>query len=216
MDAMTNARAGLAAAGRRLDRLGFVPATDGNLSVRIAPDRLLVTPSGRSKGDLGEADFLVTDLDGRVVEGSGHPSSELPMHLAVYRRRPDVGAVVHAHPPTASGFSVAGVDLTQPLLPEILLTVGPVPLTRYATPGTGEIPLSVAPFLDRHDAFLLANHGVLTLGRDLSEALHRMERVEHLARVALVARLLGGGRELTAEQISGLLAASAANALLER
>jgi len=206
MDAMTDARAGLAAAGRRLDRLGFVPATDGNLSLRVAPDRLLVTPSGRPKGDLGEEEFLVTDLDGRVVAGSGVPSSELAMHLAVYRSRPDVGAVVHAHPPTASGFSVAGVDLTQPILPEILLTVGPVPLTRYARPGTGEIPLSIAPFLDRHDAFLLANHGVLTLGRDLPEALHRMERVEHLARVSLVARLLGGARELTPGQVSCLLA----------
>jgi L-fuculose-phosphate aldolase len=216
MEAMMDARAGLAAAGRRLDRLGFVPATDGNLSVRVAQDRLLVTPSGRPKGDLGEEELLVTDLDGRVVEGSGLPSSELPMHLAVYRRRPDVGAVVHAHPPTASGFSVAGVELTLPLLPEILLTVGPVPLTRYATPGTEEIPLSLAPFLDRHDAFLLANHGVLTLGKDLPEALHRMERVEHLARVALVARLLGGARELTAEQISSLLAVSAATVPADR
>ncbi len=212
MGAMMDARAGLAAAGRRLDRLGFVPATDGNLSLRIGPDRLLVTPSGRPKGDLGEDDFLVTDLDGRVVEGSGVPSSELPMHLAVYRGRPDVGAVVHAHPPTASGFSVAGIDLTPPILPEILLTVGPVPLTSYATPGTGEIPLSIAPFLDRHDAFLLANHGVLTLGKDLPEALHRMERVEHLARVALVARLLGGARELTAREVASLLATSGANA----
>ena len=207
---MMDGRAGLAAAGRRLDSLGFVPATDGNLSLRISPDRLLVTPSGRPKGDLSEEELLVTDLDGRVVEGEGIPSSELPMHLAVYRRRPDVGAVVHAHPPTASGFSVAGIGLTSPILPEILVTVGPVPLTPYATPGTGEIPAAIAPFLDRHDAFLLANHGVLTLGRDLSEALHRMERVEHLARVALVARLLGGARELTPLEVSSLLATPAA------
>ena len=205
---MKELRATIVAAGRRLDRLGFVPATDGNLSVRLAPGLLLVTPSGRAKGELAEDDLLVTDLDGHVVEGRGSPSSELPMHLAVYRRRADVNAVVHAHPPTASGFAVAGLDLTGPVLPEVLLTVGPVPLARYATPATEEIPLSLVPFLDRHDAFLLANHGVLALGKDLSEALHRMERVEHLARVDLVARLLGVPRELTPEQTAALFAAA--------
>jgi L-fuculose-phosphate aldolase len=207
MDAMesTRAAAAILACGRRLDALGFAPATDGNVSARIGPDLCLVTPAGREKGSLEEDELLVVDLEGRVVKGAGRPSTETPMHLLCFRRRGDVGGVVHAHPPVATAFAAAGVPLDAPVMPEIVLTVGAVPLVPYATPGTEDLARALEPWVDRHDAFLLASHGVLTLGRDVREALHRMERVEHLAKVTLAARLLGGARSLTDAQVVSLL-----------
>ncbi len=208
MDAAA-ARAALVACGRRLDALGFAPATDGNVSARLGPGSLLVTPAGREKGSLEPGELLVVDLEGRVLEGEGRPSTEVPMHLLCYRRRGDVGGVVHAHPPVATAFAAAGVPLDAPVMPEIVLTVGPVPLVPYATPGTEELARALEPLVDGHDAFLLASHGVLTLGRDVREALHRMERVEHLAKVTLAARLLGGPRSLTDSEVLSLFAAGA-------
>jgi L-fuculose-phosphate aldolase len=199
------ARAALVSSGRRLDALGFAPATDGNVSARLAPDRLLLTPAGREKGSLDPEDLLVVDLEGRVVEGTGRPSTETPMHLFCYRRRKDVGGVVHAHPPVATAFAAAGVPLDAPVMPEIVLTVGAVPLVPYAAPGSEALARALEPWVDGHAAFLLASHGVLTLGRDVKEALHRMERVEHLAKVTLAARLLGGPRALTEAQVGTLL-----------
>ena len=207
MDA-EEARAQLASCGRRLDLLGFTPATDGNVSARLGEGRVLLTPAGKEKGSLAPDDLIVVDQDGRVVEGTGRPSTETPMHLLCYRRRADVGAVVHAHPPVATAFAASGVPLDAPVMPEIVLTVGPVPLVPYATPGTEELARSLEPWVERHDAFLLASHGVLALGRDVREALHRMERVEHLARVTLAARLLGGPRSLTDAQVVSLLGAA--------
>ena len=207
MDA-EEARAQLASCGRRLDLLGFTPATDGNVSARLGEGRVLLTPAGKEKGSLAPDDLIVVDQDGRVVEGTGRPSTETPMHLPCYRRRADVGAVVHAHPPVATAFAASGVPLDAPVMPEIVLTVGPVPLVPYATPGTEELARSLEPWVERHDAFLLASHGVLALGRDVREALHRMERVEHLARVTLAARLLGGPRSLTDAQVVSLLGAA--------
>lgn len=198
-------RAALVACGRRLDALGFAPATDGNISARLGPHALLVTPAGREKGGLSLEELLVVDLEGTVVGGAGRPSTETPMHLLCYRRRGDVGGVVHAHPPVATAFAAAGVPLDAPVMPEIVLTVGAIPLVPYATPGTEELARALEPWVDGHDAFLLASHGVLTLGRDLREALHRMERVEHLAKVTLAARLLGGPRPLTDTQVVSLL-----------
>jgi L-fuculose-phosphate aldolase len=203
------ARAALVACGRRLDALGFAPATDGNVSARLGPGSLLVTPAGREKGSLAPGELLVVDLEGRVLEGEGRPSTEIPMHLLCYRRRGDVGGVVHAHPPVATAFAAAGVPLDASVMPEIVLTVGPVPLVPYATPGTEELARALAPLVEGHDAFLLASHGVLTLGRDVREALHRMERVEHLAKVTLAARLLGGPRSLTDSEVLSLFAAGA-------
>ena len=197
-------RAGLVACGRRLDALGFAPATDGNISARLGPHALLVTPAGREKGGLSPEELLVVDLEGTVVGGAGRPSTETPMHLLCYRRRGDVGGVVHAHPPVATAFAAAGVPLDAPVMPEIVLTVGAIPLVPYATPGTEELARALEPWVDGHDAFLLASHGVLTLGRDVREALHRMERVEHLAKVTLAARLLGGPRPLTDAQVVSL------------
>ncbi len=207
MDA-ARARAVLVSSGRRLDALGFAPATDGNVSARLGTDRFLLTPAGMEKGSLAPEDLIVVDLAGRVVEGEGRPSTETPMHLLCYRKRGDVGGVVHAHPPVATAFAAAGAPLDAPVMPEIVLTVGPVPLVPYATPGTEELARALEPWIDHHDAFLLASHGVLTLGRDVREALHRMERVEHLAKVTLAARLLGGPRALTDAQVVSLLGAA--------
>ena len=197
-------RAAVVSCGRRLDALGFAPATDGNVSVRLGPGAFLVTPAGREKGGLLPEELLLVDLDGAVVPGEGRPSTETPMHLFCYRRRGDVGGMVHAHPPVATAFAAAGVPLDSSVMPEIVLTVGSIPLVPYATPGTEELARALAPWIDHHDAFLLASHGVLTLGRDVREALHRMERVEHLAKVTLAARLLGGPRPLTDAQVVSL------------
>jgi L-fuculose-phosphate aldolase len=199
-------RAALVACGRRLDALGFAPATDGNVSVRLGEGRFLVTPAGREKGSLRPEELLVVDASGNVLEGTGRPSTETAMHLLCYRRRPDVSGVVHAHPPVATAFAASGAPLDAPVMPEVVLTVGPVPLVPYATPGTDELPRAIDPWLDGHDAFLLASHGVLALGASVREALHRMERVEHLAKVTLAARLLGGPRSLSEAQVVSLLA----------
>jgi L-fuculose-phosphate aldolase len=190
---------------RKLDALGFVPATDGNVSVRLDDKRILITPSMLRKGDIRESQLLVTDMAGRVLAGKGKPSSEIKMHLYVYKMRPDVMAIVHAHPPFATAFAAAGLDLKAPLLPEVVLTVGPVPLASYATPSTEEVPRSIAKLIRKHQALLLANHGVLALGKDLDEALQRMERVEHLAKISFWARLLKRPSYLNKNQLRALL-----------
>lgn len=183
------AAADIVRACRRLDARGLIAGQDGNVSVRVAPDRLLVTPAGRIKAEVGVDTLVEVDLQGAVQGVGGRPSSELGMHLAIYAARPDVGAVVHAHPPTATGFGVAGQDFLTPVLPEINLLVGPVPLVPYATPGTPALAAALAPWLDGHDAFLLANHGATTVGPTLELALQRMESLEHGARILLAARL---------------------------
>jgi L-fuculose-phosphate aldolase len=182
---------------RRLDQLGYVPATDGNVSVRIGSNEILITPSLTAKGSLRPGQLLVVHLDGRTTRGRGTPSSELLMHLAVYRRRPDVNAVVHAHPPAATAFAVARKTLPTAILPEAILTLGPVPLARYARPGTAAVARSIDRLIARHDDLLLANHGALCLGTDLDEALHRMERIEYLAQVTIAALQIGGARRLS-------------------
>jgi len=190
---------------RKLDALGFVPATDGNVSARLDGKRILITPSMLRKGDIKESQLLLTDLEGKVLAGRGKPSSEIKMHLYAYKMRPDIKAIVHAHPPFATAFAAAGLDLKAPLLPEVVLTVGPVPLARYAAPSTEEVPRSMAPLIKEHQALLLANHGVLALGRSLEEALQRMERVEHLAKISFLAQALGRPKFLDKKQLQGLL-----------
>jgi L-fuculose-phosphate aldolase len=189
---------------RRLYERGLIAGPDGNVSVRVAPDRILVTPSGISKVDLEEGNLVELSLDGTKLSGEGAPSSEVAMHLRAYRVRPDVAAVVHAHPPVATGFSVAGETITDGVLPEIILQVGTVPLVPYATPGTEAVPDAMAPFLPNHDAFLLANHGATTLGRTLGEAHQRMESLEHAAKILLTARRLGCVNALDASAVAAL------------
>lgn len=157
--------------GRRLYERGFVAATDGNISVRFAPGSILMTPTCVSKGALREDDLLVVDEQGQRLSGGRHVSSELTMHLLIYRLRPEVNAVVHAHPPTATGFAAAGIALEEPILAEAVVVLGRVPLARYATPGTAELAASLAPLVPQHVAILMANHGVVTYAASLENRL---------------------------------------------
>lgn len=191
---------------RRLYERGLVAGPDGNISVRLANGTILVTPSGMSKVDVEPDDLVVVDLSGAVVDGTRRPSSELRMHLRIYRRRSDVRAIVHAHPPTATGFAVAGRSFMAPVLPEVILQMGEVPIVSYATPGTDELADTFDPYLDRHDAFLMANHGATTLGPTLGLAHQRMESLEHAARIILTAHMLGTVNELSATDVDALRA----------
>lgn len=188
----------------RLYQRGLIAGADGNVSVRLAPDRLLVTPRGSLKGQLDPADLVEVDLAGTRVGGSREATTELDLHLRVYRRRPDCGAVVHAHPPAATAFSVVGEGIPGDVLPEITLLMGTVPVVPYGTTGTPALGDAAEPFIPDHDAVLLANHGALTWGPDLRMARIRMESLEHGARILLAARALGPVNRLTREQIDAL------------
>ena len=190
--------------GRLLYDRGYVAANDGNISVRCG-DRLVMTPSGVSKGRMTPDMLLVTDLEGNVLEGNRHPTSEGKMHLAVYRHRPDVRAVVHAHPPVSTAFAACRKGLETPYLAELVVGLGTVPCTpEFAMLSTEEVPESVVPYLPDHNAVLLANHGSLTWGGDLWEAFDRMETVEHTAKIVLNIQTLGGGVPLTEEEVACL------------
>lgn len=190
--------------GKMLHNLGFVAATDGNLSVRLDDERILVTPTGFSKGMMRPEDMVVVDLQGQKLSGICRPSSEITMHLTIYRMRPDVGAVVHAHPCTATGFATAGIALDEPLCSEVVITLGAVPLAPYATTGTMELSDSLRPYIPFHDAILMANHGVVAYGEDLCRAYMRMEAVEHYAKIVMVTRQLGCARSLNSRQLEKL------------
>ena len=191
--------------GRLLYDRGYVAANDGNISVKVADNRLLITPSGVSKGRMTPEMLLVTDMDGTVIEGDRHPTSEGKMHLEVYRGRPDANAVVHAHPPVSTAFAVCRRGLETPYLSELVAGLGQVPCTTsFAMLSTEEVPESVRPYLADHNALLLANHGALAWGGDLWEAFDRLETVEHTAKIVLNAQLLGGGVPLTEEEVERL------------
>lgn len=194
--------------GRRLWSRGLVAGTEGNVSVRLG-GALIATPSGACKGFLDADDMVVTDLEGRPLAGEGRPSSELRMHLRIYRSRPDVRAVVHAHPPTATGFAIAGEGLDECVVPEVIASLGRVPIVPYGTPSTEELPDRLAPYVTSHDALLLANHGVVTFAAELARAIDLMESIEQAARSLLVARLLGRVQRLSREEVDRLLALDA-------
>ena len=189
---------------RRLWQGGLIAGQDGNVSVRHAPGRLLVTPRGLLKSELTPEDIVEVDLEGRHLGGSRMASTELDLHLRVYRRRPDCGAVVHAHPPMATAFAVVGEGLPGNVLPEVAVLMGEVPLVPYATTGTPALGDAVEPFLERHDAVLLANHGAVAWGASLATARIRMESLEHAARILAAARCLGPITRLTPEQMTDL------------
>ena len=190
--------------GRRLYARGYTASNDGNISVRLDRDRLLMTPKSVCKGFMTPAMMCITDLDGKKLAGERDPSSEMQMHLEVYRQRPDANAVVHAHPPIATGFAVAGIPLDRAVLAEVVTTLGSVPIAEYATPSTKELPEAVRKYVKAHDGMLLANHGALTLGADLFGAYYKMETIEHFAKISLVARLLGGERLLSRDEVDRL------------
>jgi L-fuculose-phosphate aldolase len=192
--------------GRRLWARGFVASNDGNISVRIGPDRLMMTPASVSKGFMTPEMMVVTDLDGAVVlaEPGRKPSSEALMHLVAYRQRPDIGAVVHAHPPTATGFAVAGIPLDRAVLAEVVTTLGSIPIAGYETPSTRALADTVGALLKTHDGVLLANHGAIALGKDLFSAYYKMETIEHFATISLVARQLGREHLLSRGEVERL------------
>jgi L-fuculose-phosphate aldolase len=193
---------------RQLAAGGLIAGQDGNLSVRLANGRILVTPRGRIKALLAAGDMVEVNLDGTLPRGarrsSRKPTSELDLHLRILRHRPDVQAVVHAHPPTATGFAVAGQEIPANVLPELIFVVGPVPLVPYGTPGTPELGDRIVPFLKGADALLLANHGAVTMGRSLDQAWIRMESLEHAARIIVAARAIGDAQPLAAAAVARL------------
>lgn len=190
--------------GKMLHEHGLIAATDGNISVRLTSHSVLITPTCICKGMMSTEDLLVVDMHGRRISGFRDVSSEVSMHMTIYRMRPDVNAIVHAHPPTATAFAACGLALDQALISEVLLSLGDVPLAHYATPGTSELSTSLEPYIPDHDAVLMANHGVVTYGNDLLQAYMNMETVEHFAKIALVVKQLGCERPLPAEQVSKL------------
>ena len=191
--------------GHVLYQLGFVAANDGNISVKVSDNEYYCTPTGVSMRVLTPDMIIKVDKNGNKLEGKLNPSSEIKMHMRVYQERPDVNAVVHAHPPIATAFTVAGVDLDQYILPEAVLTIGEVPTCAYGTPSTMEIPDSLEPYIQNHDAFLLQNHGALTVGCNLMKALFIMEEVEFNAKIAFYARMLGGIQDIPDDQLPKLM-----------
>jgi L-fuculose-phosphate aldolase len=192
---------------RRVYEKGWVAANDGNISVRLNDGEVLCTPTGMSKSLVEVDDLIVCNLNGEKLRGSRECTSEIDMHVTAYRMRADIKAVVHAHPPVATGFAAAGRALDKALLPEAIVQLGAVPLARYGLPGTPALAEGMLPYMPSYDAILLENHGCTTFGADLWQAFFRMETVEHLARVTFVAEMLGGAKALPRIEVDKLFAA---------
>lgn len=191
--------------GRRMYAKNYVASNDGNISCKVSPAALWATPTGVSKGYMTEEMLIKVDLEGHVLQGTWEPSSELKMHLRVYEENPDLAACVHAHPPAATSFAIAGIALDRPILPEAVVQLGVVPVAPYATPGTREVADSVAPYCRTHNGVLLANHGALTWGASLMQAYMRMESLEYYALITMyTGSIIGRANELSREQIDRL------------
>jgi L-fuculose-phosphate aldolase len=191
--------------GRLVYQKGWVAANDGNITVRLDPERILATPTGVSKGMMHPDDLIIVDRKGNKIEGRKERTSEIAMHLTVYEMRPDIRAVVHAHPPVATGFAAAGKPLNLALLPEVIIGLGCVPLAEYGLPGTPELTEPMLPLIPKYEAILMGNHGAVCYGDDVWRAFFRMETMEHFARIALVAELLGGPKVLPRTEVDKLL-----------
>jgi len=192
--------------GQRAYARGYVASNDGNISARIDKKSVLITPTGVSKGFMKENDLIVVDMNGKVVSGRKKPSSEVLMHLHIYQERDDVNSICHVHPPYATGFAVAGIPLDQNILSEAVISLGTIPVVEYGTPGTEELYGHLLSLLKNYDAFLLANHGALTVGRDVLTAYHKMETLEHVAQITCIARQIGKINALNKEQVQKLVA----------
>lgn len=193
-------------AGRRLYEKNFVAANDGNISARVSDSLIWATPTGVSKGFMKPDMLVKLDLDGRVVEGKSRPSSEIKMHLRIYREAPEVLAVAHAHPPVAAAFATAGIPLDTALLQEAVVLLGVVPVAPYAPPGSEDLAESVVPYLRDYNGLLLEHHGVVAWGDSVLQALFRLESIEHNATVTMYSRMMGIERPMTNSQIDGLIA----------
>ena len=189
--------------GKRIYDRGMVASNDGNISVKISDNEFLCTPTGVSKGFMTPDYICKVDAEGNVISANGNfrPSSEIKMHMRVYKQRPDVKSVVHAHPIYATSFAIAGVPLTQPIMPEAVIALGCVPIADYGTPSTNEIPDAVEKYLQHFDAVLLANHGALSYSDSLLSAYHKMESLEFYAELLYKSKMLGGPKEFDKENI---------------
>ena len=194
------------AIGKRMYDKGFVASNDGNISCRVGPNTIWTTPTGVSKGFMTPDMLVKMNFDGKVLMGKLKPSSEVKMHLRVYNENPDVMAVTHEHPPVATSFAIAGISLDRAILPEAVVNLGSVPIAHYATPGSQDVPDSIAPYCNTHNAVLLANHGALSWGKDLTEAYHRLESLEYYATVLMyTGRIIGRANELSCSQVNELI-----------
>ncbi len=191
--------------GRMVYAKGWVAANDGNISIRLDQNRILATPTGISKGMMQPDDLIICDLNGDKIEGRRERTTEIAMHTAVYRLRPDVQAVVHSHPPVSTGFAVAGKALNLAILPEVVIGLGCVPLAEYGLPGTPALTEGLLPYIPKYDALLMANHGAVCYGEDVFKAYFKMETLEHVARITLVAELLGGPKVLPRAEVDKLI-----------
>lgn len=198
----------LVSACHKVYNRGFVAAYDGNLSVRLNDEHILITPSATCKGEVSEELLIVIDLDGNKVEGKGKVSTENKLHTYIYKNRPDVNAVVHCHPVFATAFASAGKSIDQPVFPEIILLMGKVPLCKYATPSTEEVTDSIAPHIKNVNAMLLENHGAVTYSSNINDAYFLMEKLEHTAKILLIASLLGGAKNIPEDKVEKLLSIS--------
>ncbi|MFL6255522.1 MAG: class II aldolase/adducin family protein [Pyrinomonadaceae bacterium] len=203
MDEQT-ARREIVRVGKLLYERSYVVSSDGNVSVRLDDGRVIATPTQTNKGRMTEDSLAITDLEGKALNDR-RASSELAMHLLIYRERPDVRAVCHAHPPHGSAFAVAGLAIDQPILSEVILTLGCVPLAEYGTPSTEELTDAMLPLVKNHNALLMANHGAVAYGADVWQAFDRLETLEHTAKIAILARALGGARDLSPDSIEKLI-----------
>lgn len=193
-------------AGKRMYNKGFVASNDGNISCKVGPNTIWATPTGVSKGFMTPDMLVKVNFDGKVLMGKSKPSSEIKMHFRVYEENPNVMAVTHAHPPVATSFAIAGISLDRAILPEAVVNLGSVPIAHYATPGSQDVPDSIAPYCNSHNAVLLANHGALSWGKDVFEAYHRLESLEYYATVLMyTARIIGKANELSCNQVSELI-----------
>lgn len=198
------ARAAIIEVGKLLYERSYVVSSDGNVSVRLDDGRILATPTMTCKGRMTADGLALTDLDGKPLNDK-RASSELAMHLLIYRERPDIKSVCHAHPPHGTAFAVAGLAIDEPILSEVILTLGCVPLTGYGTPSTAELTQQMQPFVKHHNALLMANHGAVAYGADIWQAFDRLETLEHTAKIAILARSLGGARDLPPDAIEKLI-----------
>lgn len=203
MDEQT-ARREIVRVGQLMYERSYVVSSDGNVSVRLDDGRIVATPTMTSKGRMTEDSLAVTNIEGKALN-ERKASSELAMHLLIYRERADVKAVCHAHPPNGTAFAVAGLAIDQPILSEVILTLGCVPLADYGTPSTDELTEAMRPLVKRHNALLMANHGAVAYGADLWQAFDRLETLEHTAKIAILSRLLGGSRNLSPAAIEKLI-----------
>ncbi|MDR3566180.1 MAG: class II aldolase/adducin family protein [Negativicutes bacterium] len=191
--------------GRRMYAKGFVASNDGNITVKIAENEIWTTPTGVSKGYMTPDMLVKVNMAGEILEGSLKPSSELKLHLKVYRERSDVNAVIHAHPPISTAFTIAGKAINDKILSETIIQLGSIPTAKFGTPSTMELPDSITEYLPNHDAILLAHHGAITMGFDLFNAFCKMETLEFSAQISLYAKLLGNELELSSEQVQCLI-----------